>query len=96
MTPAEMKRMIQGLKADLEEMRPKQPLPMLIIRFSSEVNVNAPPGTRADEDLEDDGTPDCFAMRPPGNNEQPPPGVPTYEEWLAMGNEKIKGGKRAN
>jgi hypothetical protein len=91
MNIAAMKKRIEDLKADLEELQPKQEPPMLIIRFCSDVNPNAPPGTSADEDLEDDGTPDCFAMRPPGNHQDPPDGVPLYEEWLLM-SKKPKGG----
>jgi hypothetical protein len=89
MNSAAMEKRIQSLRAKVEELKPKEPPPMLIIRFCDEVNPNAPPGTTATDDLEDDGLPDEFVMVPPGNHEPLPEGLLTYEQWRLMGDRLV-------
>jgi hypothetical protein len=98
MNTAELKQRLEKAKAKLEELQPAEEPPMLIIKFCSDVNPNAPPGTTATEDLndEDDGLPDTFAMVPLGNHQPIPEGMVTFEQWRLMSNKNIKGDKRGN
>jgi len=61
----------------------KEPLAPLIVRFTSECNRNALPGTTGR--LEGDyALPAEFVMIPPGYRGALPAGIPTFEEWSAM------------
>jgi hypothetical protein len=80
MNLAAIEKRVQSLKARLDKLRPQQAPPPLVIEFCRQLNRNAPEGTRARDDGDDD-RPSCFAMIPPGCTEPAPDGVLTFDQW---------------
>jgi hypothetical protein len=59
-----LEKRVESLKAKLEELRPKEPPPLLVIEFCTELNPLAPEGTKACD--HDDGWPKRLVLKPPG------------------------------
>ena len=80
---ASLEQRVGQLRAKLDQLRPKQAAPPLIITFCRELNKNAPSGTRVcdDEDDDEDGERQ-IALLPPGCTEKLPEGVLTLAEWM--------------
>jgi hypothetical protein len=84
MNLGKLEKLADDLKARIEALQPKESPPPLVFRYCDDVNPNAPSGTTADPDGDDENARDTLIMLPPGYRGPLKEGLYSHAEYLAM------------